>query len=65
MVFYEFFSFIINFVFFDLWKQIIKRLIFLVMGNHQIERILKKQSPEYNIFLNLSINIFYQVKKII
>ena len=35
------------------------------MGNHQIERILKKQSPEYNIFLNLSINIFYQVKKII
>jgi hypothetical protein len=65
MVFIEFFSFIINFVFFVLWKQIIKRLIFLVMGNHQIERILNKKSPEYYIFLDLSINIFYKIKKII
>ena len=55
---FKFFYFILNFVFFHLWKQIIKRIIFFVMGNHEIERILKKDSPEYYIFLNLSINIF-------
>lgn len=54
VIIFNIFSYIINILYFHLWKQIIKRIIFLVMGNHEIERILQKDSTSYNIFLNLS-----------
>jgi hypothetical protein len=48
---FNFLLFVYNFI----YKQIIKRIIFLIMGNHEIERILKTDSTEYKIFINLSI----------
>jgi hypothetical protein len=51
---FNFILFVFNFI----YKQIIKRIIFLIMGNHEIERILKTDSTEYNIFIKLSIYIY-------
>ena len=51
---FNFLLFVYNFI----YKQIIKRIIFLIMGNHEIERILKPNSINYTIFIKLSI-IFY------
>ena len=48
---FKFLLFVYNFI----YKHIIKRIIFLIMGNHEIERILKPNSTNYTIFLNLSI----------
>ena len=50
---FKFLLFVYNFI----YKHIIKRIIFIIMGNHEIERILKTDSTEYKIFINLS-NIF-------
>jgi len=47
---FNFLLFVYNFI----YKQIIKRIIFLIMGNHEIERILKPNSVDYTIFINLS-----------
>ena len=37
-----------------IWKKIIKKILYIITGKHQIERILKNNIQSFSTFQNLS-----------
>ena len=45
---------ILFYIYIVIWKKLIKKIIFIITGTHQIERILKSDIHSYSTYIKLS-----------
>ena len=54
MIIIDIIEYIFYFIYVLIWKKIVKKIIYIITGKHQIERILEKDIHSFSTFHNLS-----------